>query len=188
MHLIASLGWLGALAVFFVHALAGVASGDEQVIRAASIAMGLTAWFVILPLSLVTLLTGLAQALTTAWGLVRHYWVVFKLLLTAAATLVLLLKLSPISQLAAAASSEGFSVSTLAGTRASLLVHAAGGLVMLLAATALAVYKPAGITPFVERAAVMPRWARIFGGAALGLLAIVIAMIALAGHGPHAHL
>jgi len=48
-HLIASLGWLGALAVFFVHALAGVASGDEQIIRAASIAMGLTAWFVILP-------------------------------------------------------------------------------------------------------------------------------------------
>ena len=40
-------------------------------------AMGLTAWFVILPLSLVALTTGLVQVLGTAWGLFPHYWIPF---------------------------------------------------------------------------------------------------------------
>ena len=48
----ASVGWLGALAVFLAHAVASVISKNEQMVRAASIAMGVTAWFVILSLSL----------------------------------------------------------------------------------------------------------------------------------------
>jgi hypothetical protein len=90
-HVTASVGWIGALAVFFAHALAGWFSQDEHIVRAVSIAMGITAWFVILPLSLTSFATGLIQALGTAWGLLRHYWIVFKLLLTAIATIVLLL-------------------------------------------------------------------------------------------------
>ena len=178
---------MGALAVFFAHALAGVASTDERIVRAASIAMGLSAWFVILPLSVATVATGLIQAYTSAWGLLRHYWLVFKLFLTAIATLVLLLKLAPMNQLAAAALAEGSSIGDLAGLRVSLLLHAAGGLGILLAITALAVYKPAGITPFAGRPGTMPHWAKIFSGVALVLLIVLIAMILLGGHGPHAH-
>lgn len=62
-HVTASIGWVGALAVFLAHALAGVVSQDEQLVRAVSLVMGLTAWFVIMPLSLASLTTGLAQAL-----------------------------------------------------------------------------------------------------------------------------
>jgi len=54
-HVTASLGWLGALAVFLAHALASLLSQDEQTVRAASLAMGIAAWFVILPLSLAAL-------------------------------------------------------------------------------------------------------------------------------------
>ncbi len=39
-------------------------------------------------------------------GLLRHYWVLFKLLLTSVATAVLFLKLGPISALAAAAAAR----------------------------------------------------------------------------------
>ncbi|TWO63321.1 hypothetical protein FN976_28550, partial [Caenimonas sedimenti] len=99
-HITSSVGWCGALAVFLAHALVGLVSKEDQVVRAMSIAMGVTAWLVIMPLSLATLATGLTQALGTAWGLLRHYWVLFKLLLTAVATVVLLLKLGPISVLA----------------------------------------------------------------------------------------
>ena len=91
-HLVASIGWVGALAVFFAHAVAAFASHGDQIVRAASLAMGLTAWVVILPFSIATLGTGMVQALGTSWGLLRHYWIVFKLVLTAVATLVLLLK------------------------------------------------------------------------------------------------
>ncbi|UUZ65482.1 hypothetical protein LP417_13840 [Polaromonas sp. P1-6] len=74
-HVTASVGWLGALAVFLAHALASLLSEDAQMVRAASLAMGVAAWFVILPLSLASLITGLVQALGTSWGLFRHYWI-----------------------------------------------------------------------------------------------------------------
>jgi hypothetical protein len=106
--------------------------------------MGITAWFVILPLSLTSFATGLIQALGTAWGLLRHYWIVFKLLLTALATIVLLLKLGPIGYLADAATGAAFSSADLPGLKMSLMIHAGGGLLVLLTAATLAVYKPTG--------------------------------------------
>src|SRR5262249_17407024 len=143
----ASVGWFGALAVFLAHALASLISQDVQVVRAVSLAMGITAWFVILPLSLASLITGLVQALGTAWGLLRHYWILFKLLLTTVATVVLLLKLGPISYLADMAETT-FPSADLIGLRTSLAVHAAGGLLLLLTAATLAVYKPQGMTRY----------------------------------------
>ena len=141
------MGWVGALAVFLAHALASVTSQDDQVVRAAAFAMALTTWFVIMPLSLASLVTGLVQAMGTAWGLFRHYWIVFKLLLTAVATIVLLLlKIKPIGERAELAAGVTFSSADAVGLRTSLVVHAAGGLLVLLAAVALAVYKPAGMT------------------------------------------
>ena len=72
-HVTASVGWVGALGVFLAHAVVSVASADAQRVRAACIAMGLSAWLVIFPLSLVSLVTGIVQALCTAFGLIRHY-------------------------------------------------------------------------------------------------------------------
>ena len=188
-HVTASVGWLGALAVFLAHALASLLSRDEQTVRGLSLAMGMAAWFVILPLSLASLTTGLAQALGTAWGLFRHYWIFFKLLLTAVATIVLLLKLQPISYLADAAVEATFSSTDLIGLRTSLMVHAAGGLLVLLAAAALAVYKPVGMTRWgsgsVARA---PRWVKVFGAVLVVLILLVGIMMFVGGHGPGAHL
>lgn len=182
-HVTASVGWFGALAVFFAHALAGLLADDEQIVRAAALAMGLAAWFVILPLSLASLATGLVQALGTAWGLFRHYWIAFKLLLTVVATLVLLLKLAPIDALADAASAATFSSADLMGLRTSLTIHAGGGLLVLLAATVLAIYKPAGSIGSPN----VPRWVKVVGVAAAVLVVLVVAMIAGGGHGPGAH-
>jgi ABC-type anion transport system duplicated permease subunit len=62
-----SVGWFGALVVFLAHAAASLAVRDDMVQRALCIAMGVTAWAVILPLSLASFLTGVVQALGTAW-------------------------------------------------------------------------------------------------------------------------
>ena len=158
-HIGASVGWLGALAVFLAHAVAGLGTEDVQIVRATAFAMGLTAWFVILPLSLASLVTGVVQAIGSAWGLVRHYWVLFKLLLTVVATIVLLLKLGPISHLESAARGLAFSGADLIGLRTSLLVHAAAGMLVLLVVLTLAVFKLA-----------------------------LIAMLLGGTHGPNAHL
>jgi len=185
-HVTASVGWLGALAVFLAHALASLFSQDDQTVRAASLAMGLAAWFVILPLSLASLVTGLVQALGAAWGLLRHYWILFKLLLTAVATIVLLLKLAPISYLTEMAAQATFSSADLRGLRTSLMVHAAGGLLMLLAAAGLAVYKPVGTTR--HGFAGTPRWVKVFGAIVLALIVLVGVMLVAGGHGPRAHI
>jgi hypothetical protein len=202
-HVTTSVAWMGALAVFFAHALASSISEDEQMVRAAALAMGLTAWFVILPLSLAALTTGLVQALGTAWGLFRHYWILFKLLLTAIATMVLLLKLGPISGLADAARSLTFSSADLVGLRTSMLVHAGGGLLVLLAAVTLAVYKPPGMTPYGLRkqrkqghatlrpgagsGTTTPRWVKVVGVITVVLILLVGIMLLAGGHGPAAH-
>ena len=203
-HVAVSVGWLGALAVFLAHAIASMFSQDEQMVRAASLAMGLTAWFVILPLSLASLITGLVQALGTAWGLFRHYWVLFKLLLTAVATGVLLLKLGPISYLADATAERAYSSVDLVGLRTSILVHALGGLLVLLAAVTLAVYKPQGMTwygvrklreqgnvgtlPDPESATSTPLWVKVCSVIVVVLILMLGVMLSGGGHGPGAHM
>lgn len=200
-HVTASIGWAGALAVFLAHSLVSLSNQDPAIVRAACLMMGITAWFVILPLAATSLVTGLVQALGTAWGLFRHYWVTVKLLLTAFATAVLLLKLTPISALAAAAQTS-VSLQDFAGLKLSLVVHAAGGLGVLLVITALAIYKPAGLTPYGARMlgtrstdirqgrspAGLPRWVKCFVVALIVLLLVLIAMIMHGGHGPGAHM
>jgi hypothetical protein len=110
--------------------------------------MDLTAWFVIVPLVFASLLTGIIQSLGTPWGLLRHYWVIAKLMLTIVVTLVLLLQLELIAYLADAASKTSFSSAELLGLRRSPVIHAAGGLLVLLVPVALSLYKPRGMTRY----------------------------------------
>jgi hypothetical protein len=198
-HVMSSVAWFGALLVFLAHAVASLVSGDEQVVRSVCIAMGVTAWFVILPLSLASFFTGVVQALGTAWGLLRHYWVVAKLLLTAFATAVLLLKLAPISYLSEAAAKASFSVTSFAELKTSLLVHAIGGLIVLLGISVLAIYKPAGLTPLAGRGearaegttailqARFPRWVRLSLIVAASLSLLLALLVVHGGHGPAMH-
>ena len=144
-RLAASVGWLGAVIVFLAQALVSLIGSDPFIARAAAVAMGIMAWFAVLRLSIASLATGLVQAVGTAWGLLRHYWVVAKLVLTVLATGVLLLKMAPISDLASAATSGPLSGSKH-GLRISLLVHAVGGVLLLSAILALAIFKPEGRT------------------------------------------
>jgi hypothetical protein len=147
-HITASVGWIGADAAFLALAIAGLTSQDAQMVRAAYLAMRLTAWFVIVPLSLASLLTGLVQALGTKWGLFRHYWILIKFLIAILAIIVLLIHTQPIGLMAGAAAKTTLSSATLRQPRIQLVVAAAAGLLVLLVATTLAVYKPRGLTPY----------------------------------------
>ncbi len=50
-HVSSSVGWLGAVAGFPALAVTGLSSQHDETVRAAYIAMHLTTWFVIVPLS-----------------------------------------------------------------------------------------------------------------------------------------
>jgi len=148
MHITASVGWIGADAGFLALAVAGLTSPEAQLVRATYLAMGLIAWFVIIPLSLASLLTGLVLSLGTKWGLFRHYWVLVKFLIASFATTVLLVHTQPIGLLAGAAAETTLSSADLREPRLQLVVAAGAGLLVLLVNTTLAVYKPRGLTPY----------------------------------------
>ena len=120
-------------------------------VRAAYLAMELTAWFVIVPLSLASPLTGLVQSLGTTWGLFRHYWVLAKLLITIPASIVSLLHMQPISRIASVAAETTLSSADLRALRIQLVANAGAALLVLLVATTLSVYKPPGMTRYGRR-------------------------------------
>jgi hypothetical protein len=145
VHLIFSVGWIGAVVVYLALGISAATSHDTQTVRAAWIAMELTVWFVIVPLALAALLTGLLMSLGTPWGLFRHYWVLISLVLTILATVVLLLHVPTVSALAAMArGADSASLRRLGGD----LLHPGVGLLVLLVITLLNVYKPRGMTPY----------------------------------------
>ena len=147
-HVASAVGSLGAVAVFLALAIVGLTSEDARMVRAAYIANGVIAWYIILPLVLAALLIGVVQSLGTPWGLFRHYWVLAKFLLTILTVMVLLNQMDGISHIAAAAAETTFSSADLLGLRRSIRLHAAGGLVVLLVLVALSIYKPRGMTRY----------------------------------------
>ena len=199
IHVTSSVGWLGAVGAFLALAIAGVGSEDAQIVRAAYLAMHLTTWFVIVPLCLAALLTGIVQSLGTTWGLFRHYWVVTKLLLTVLATLILLVHTQPIDRVAAVAAQTTLAIGDRRQLRFQLVGDACGALFVLLVTTALSVYKPWGMTPYGLRkqnevsgawrpttSRQVSPWGRyvLFGIIAMVLLVL---LLHLAGIGLHIH-
>src|SRR5438045_2887126 len=121
VHIVFSVGAIGAVSAFIALAIAGLVSPDAGLVRAAYPAMELTTWFVIVPLVVASLLTGIVQSLGTTWGLFRYYWVVVKLALTVFATLVLLIHTQPIGTMASVALEPAFDVADYRGLQVQLV-------------------------------------------------------------------
>ena len=145
-HVGTSVGWLGAIAASLVLAVLALTVADPAVARAAYLVLEPLGWAALVPFSLASLITGVIQSLISTWGLVRHYWVLFKLLMNIVAAGVLLLymqTLAALADLAGAATTAGAAVSPTP----SPVLHAGAAIVLLLLALVLSVYKPRGLTP-----------------------------------------
>jgi hypothetical protein len=151
VHIASSVGLLGAVAVFLVLAVIGLTSEDGEMVRAAYVAMGVTAWVVIVPLAFASLLIGIVESLGTRWGLFRHYWILAKLVLTALVVVVLLVQMRGINTVAGVAAATTLSSADLREVRLSFVLHAGGGLLVLLLPLGLSVYKPRGRTRYGQR-------------------------------------
>lgn len=146
LHVATSVGWLGAVVTSLVLGLVGLTSPDLQVVRAAYLMLEVTGWFVLVPLGLASLATGLVMSLGTRWGLIRHYWVLAKLLITILAILVLALYTQTLDYLADRAGDTSLSIDELQDP--SPAIHAGAALLALLVTTTLSVYKPRGLTRY----------------------------------------
>jgi hypothetical protein len=148
-HVVSSVGWLGAIASFLALAIVGLGSEDAQLVRGVYLVAEPLTWSVIIPLALASVLTGVVQSLGSKWGLFRHYWVLFKLVIAVVATVVLLMYTQTVGVLADVAAEPGADLGELRG--ATFVLHSGAALVLLLVATVLAVYKPRGMTPYGQR-------------------------------------
>ena len=68
VHVLASVGWIGAVATFLALALVGLFTADTEKARACYVAMEVATRTVILPLAIACVATGLVQSLGTRWG------------------------------------------------------------------------------------------------------------------------
>ena len=199
-HVTVSIAWLGAVAGFLVLAIAGLTSRSEQMVRAAYLSMDLIGWWLIVPLCFASLLTGLIQALSTPWGLLRHYWVLMKLAVTVVLTILLMVHMQPTRLLAAIAMETTVSGGELHQMQMQLAIDAASALLALLVVVTLAVYKPRGMTRYGARklrdrgatddlnlSGRTPRWVIIFVIAAVISLIAVKTFSGAGHHGPGRH-
>jgi hypothetical protein len=147
-HLAVSVGWIGAVVAYLALAVAAWTRREAATVRTAWVGLEVIGWYILVPSAVGSLVTGLVLALGTRWGVFQHYWVLFSLLLTSLAAAVLVGHLPTVSSyatIARAAASPG-----RVGLQGELL-HAGGGLLVLLVIAGLNVYKPPGLTPYGRR-------------------------------------
>ena len=147
IHIAVSVGWIGAVLAYLALDATTVTSDDASTLRAAYVGMEVVALRVIVPLALAAFVTGILISLGTRWGLFRHYWVIFSLVLTILAVAVLLVETQTISALADKARDPATSDATLRAMP-STRPHSIGGAIVLFLVLALNLWKPRGVTPY----------------------------------------
>ena len=138
LHVATAVGWLGVDVVLLVLGVAGRAGVDAAVVYPA---MGLIGRMLFVPLSLLAWLVGVVNAVLTPWGLLRHRWVLSKLVLTTLMLIPILFLLLP--NLTAA---WELGAALPDRTRLDLVMAPAVSSTLLVAATLLSTYKPWGRT------------------------------------------
>ena len=197
-HVASSVGWLGAVAGFLALSIVALTTGDADLVRSSYLAMNVLGEFLIVPLSLAALVTGLMQSLGTHWGLVRHYWVLTKFALTMVATSLLLLhQFTAVAEAARVAAGTAIgALPEVDGLGKQLLFDSGAAVFVLLVTTTLSIYKPWGRTGFEQREIAAnfdsaqpvrsPLGFRLFA-AIVGLIVATIVVVHLAGGGMGRH-
>jgi len=135
-HILASVGWFG-IALLVAFCTIAAASSDPATSQALYRAIQISSWLSI-PAGLAALATGVVLGAGTRFGLVRHWWIVAKLVIAAAVIVTDALLVGR------AAHHALISGQATAGLYGSTIAH----VVVLAIATALSVFKPKGRTPW----------------------------------------
>ena len=133
IHIIASVGLLGDVAAVLAINVKAATTADPGLAAAYYELLGLFTVLFGIPLSFISLLSGIALGVGTKWGILRYAWVTTKLCLLLSVILVGALVLGPGTE--AMRHGDG-------GTETRLILASAWDVVALSIATGLSVYKP----------------------------------------------
>lgn len=142
VHVAASAGWLGLTLGLVALASAAITTDSHPAVEASVRAMKVFTDWLVIPLALLTLLSGLLLSLGTPWGLARHRWVYTKFWLTLATTVASTFALRPGVDDTAAAVAAGEPLASSTDLIAGPLVSLSAYLFM----TVVSVLKPWGPT------------------------------------------
>ncbi|MEE1773306.1 DUF2269 domain-containing protein [Streptomyces sp. JV185] len=135
-HIAVSVGWLGVTVGLLALAITAFSTADPATARAATRAMKVFGDWLIVPVALFSLFSGLVLALGTPWGLARHRWVWTKFWLTLITVALSVFSLRP-----------GIDEAATRGTvDADLVVAPSVATATYLFITAISVLKPWGPT------------------------------------------
>ncbi|MFF1732600.1 DUF2269 family protein [Streptomyces sp. NPDC058247] len=142
VHVTSSACWLGLTLGLVALTVTAITTGSDPMVEGACRAMKVFTDWLVIPLALLTLLSGLLLSLGTPWGLARHRWVYAKFWLTLATTAASIFALRPGVNAAVAAVTAGTPLprpsDLVAGTIVSLTAY--------LFMTVISVLKPWGLT------------------------------------------
>lgn len=85
LHVITSVGWLGVDFAMLTLGILGFTASDLETMRESYVTMERFGEILVIPAGLGAVLTGMALALCTPWGLIRYKWVLTKLIVALAA-------------------------------------------------------------------------------------------------------
>ncbi len=148
VHVLVAIAWVGVDLVVGALSLTGLRTEDPRTMATAYTAIGMFAVPLMLALGLLTLATGVTLSLGTRYGLLRHWWVVVKLVANLVLTVLVVVALRPVlaEATAQAATVDPSLPGRLARVRVDLVFPPLVSTTTLLAAAWLGWYKPWGTT------------------------------------------
>ncbi|MFE1479556.1 DUF2269 domain-containing protein [Streptomyces fimicarius] len=135
-HVAVSVSWLGLTVGLLTLGLTAFLTGDPATASAATRAMKVFGDWLVVPVALLSLVSGLVLALGTPWGLARHRWVWIKFWLTLITTGLSIFSLRP--GIDAAVADEVVDI--------NLVIAPSVATATYLFITAISVLKPRGLT------------------------------------------
>ncbi|MFD3925574.1 DUF2269 family protein [Streptomyces sp. NPDC058614] len=142
VHVAASASWLGLTLGLLALGITAATTGSAVTVEASVRAMKLFADWLLLPVALLTLLSGLLLSLGTPWGLARYRWVCAKFWLTLATTTATVFALRPAVNSAVTAVAAGNPLPDAGDVLFGPIVSLSAYLFM----TVISVVKPWGLT------------------------------------------
>lgn len=144
-HVVASVAWIGVNLAMLALVVTGLTSSDGQVVAVAQQAVTIIVPPVVPALAIITVASGVVLGLGTRWGLVRHRWVLAKLVMSVIMLALVFVALLP-GALGADTPDPSLSADALRAETdlGQMLFPPVVSSVALLVATVLSVTKPGG--------------------------------------------
>jgi uncharacterized membrane protein len=152
-HILSAVSWIGVDLVMGVLSFRGLATEDPQTLATSYGALAMFCFPLLITLGMLTLTTGVVLGLGTRFGLVRHWWVVAKLVITLVLCALVLFALQPtlVEASTQTAVIDGTLPARIADVRRGMIFPPLVSTSALLFASWLSVYKPWGVTPHGRR-------------------------------------